>query len=59
MIKTVVKEDVKLKRKLREGEKSSKDTNKGKKRVSFTEDVDFDAVLDAASVGFVETVSFV
>ncbi|MCL7031697.1 hypothetical protein MKW94_006812 [Papaver nudicaule] len=57
LIKSIVKEDVqpKRKRKLKGSQKSSKDTNKRHKTVSFDEDVDFDAVLDAASAGFVET----
>ncbi|OVA13656.1 SNF2-related [Macleaya cordata] len=55
LIKALVKEDVKPKRKLKEGQKSSKDSKKRQKTVSFDEDVDFDAVLDAASAGFVET----
>ncbi|KAI3842165.1 hypothetical protein MKW92_013880 [Papaver armeniacum] len=58
LIKSIVKEDVRPKgpkRKLKGSQKSSKDTNKRHKTVSFDEDVDFDAVLDAASAGFVET----
>ena len=35
--------------------KSGKELKKRKKTISFDDDVDFDAVLDAASAGFVKT----
>ncbi|KAI3993404.1 hypothetical protein MKX01_010147 [Papaver californicum] len=53
LIKSIVKEDVQPKRKLKGSRKSGKDTNKRHKTISFDEDVD--AVLDPASAGFVET----
>lgn len=53
---SLLKDLVKPKRKLKQVQKSEKeDTKKRKKIVSFSEDTDFDAVLDAASAGFVET----
>ncbi|XP_022758452.1 protein CHROMATIN REMODELING 8 isoform X2 [Durio zibethinus] len=55
LIKDLVKEEPRLKRKSKEIQNPSKNKEKRKKTVSFNEDVDFDAVLDAASVGFVET----
>ncbi|KAF9605684.1 hypothetical protein IFM89_018027 [Coptis chinensis] len=55
LIEDLVKEEVKPKRKLKEAQASKKDTKKRQKTVSYDEDVDFDAVLDAASAGFVET----
>ncbi|XP_059626044.1 protein CHROMATIN REMODELING 8 [Cornus florida] len=55
LIQNLVKEEIKPKRKLKEVQKSSKDLKKRKKTVSFDEDDDFDAVLNAASAGFVET----
>lgn len=57
LIKDLVKEEPRLKRKSKEIQKPSKTKEKRKKTVSFNDDVDFDAVLDAASAGFVETVS--
>ncbi|XVF72024.1 hypothetical protein PTKIN_Ptkin12aG0088200 [Pterospermum kingtungense] len=55
LIKDLVKEEPMLKRKSKEIQKPSKNQGKRKKTVSFNDDVDFDAVLDAASAGFVET----
>ncbi|MBA0763965.1 hypothetical protein Gotri_013354 [Gossypium trilobum] len=55
LIKDLVKEEPRLKRKSKEIQKPSKTKQKRKKSVSFNDDVDFDAVLDAASAGFVET----
>lgn len=55
LLKDLVKDEGKPKRKLKEVQKPKKDTKKHKKIASFDEDADFDAVLDAASAGFVET----
>ncbi|XWS76234.1 hypothetical protein CRYUN_Cryun01aG0158000 [Craigia yunnanensis] len=55
LIKDLVKEEPRPKRKSKEIQKPSKNQEKRKKTVSFNDDVDFDAVLDAASAGFVET----
>lgn len=55
LLKSLVNEELSVKRKA----KAQKKVNSRDKRhntVSFNEDVDFDAVLDAASIGFVETV---
>lgn len=52
----LVKEEPSLKRKFKETRKPSKRDGKKVKVVSFREDPDFDAVFDAASAGFVETV---
>lgn len=57
LISSIVKEASRPKRKAKEVQKSSKILKKRLKTVSFDEDGDFDAVLDAASTGFVETVS--
>lgn len=57
LILDIVKEESRPKRKSKEVQKSSKKLKKRFKAVSFDEDGDFDAVLDAASTGFVETVS--
>ena len=46
------------KRKPKEVKSLPKGSGKRHKTVSFNDDVDFDAVLDAASAGFVETVSY-
>lgn len=53
----IVKDRSKPKRKSKEVKKSGNDGGKRLKVVSFDEDNDFDAALDAATVGFVETVS--
>ncbi|RDX94043.1 Protein CHROMATIN REMODELING 8 [Mucuna pruriens] len=57
LIFSLVREERKFKRKVKEDEITNKSKGKGKRRkkVSFDDDVDFDAVLDAASAGFVET----
>lgn len=57
-IRNLVKEE-KPKRRSNLGlvEKSNKKPQKRQKRVAFDDDVGFDAALDAASAGFVETVS--
>ncbi|XP_047315447.1 protein CHROMATIN REMODELING 8 isoform X2 [Impatiens glandulifera] len=54
LIKDIVKEQ-KPKRSLREVPESSKPSKRIRKTVQFDDDDDFDAVLNAASVGFVET----
>ncbi|KAA0038015.1 protein CHROMATIN REMODELING 8 isoform X1 [Cucumis melo var. makuwa] len=51
----IVKDRSKPKRKSKEVKKSGNDGGKRLKVVSFDEDNDFDAALDAATVGFVET----
>lgn len=53
----IVKDRSKPKRKSKEVKKSENNREKRLKVVSFDEDTDFDAALDAATVGFVETVS--
>ncbi|KAL0418631.1 UNVERIFIED_CONTAM: protein CHROMATIN REMODELING 8 [Sesamum radiatum] len=55
LLRNLVKEEPKSKRWLKEVDKTSQNQKKRLKRVSFTEDDDFDAVLNAASAGFVET----
>ncbi|TKY52752.1 CHROMATIN REMODELING 8 [Spatholobus suberectus] len=55
LIFSLVREERKSKRKIKEDKKSNNSTGKRPKKVSFDDDVDFDAVLDAASAGFVET----
>lgn len=55
VIQNLVKEEARPKKRLKEIPKSGKDLKKRKKTISFDDDVDFDAVLDAASAGFVET----
>lgn len=57
VLRDLVKEEPKRKRKLKEVQKSWKNVEKRQKIVSFEEDTGFDAILDAASAGFVETVS--
>lgn len=56
LLRHLVKEEPSLKRKLKDIQKPSKREGKKVKVVSFHEDTDFDAVFDAASAGFVETV---
>lgn len=64
LILSLVKEDRRPKRKLKQDKKlhkvigKPKNTGKRLKTVSFDDDVDFDTALDAASAGFVETVSY-
>ncbi|KAI5315753.1 hypothetical protein L3X38_044929 [Prunus dulcis] len=55
VLSDIVKEKPVPKRKLKQVKKSGKNLEKRLKTVSFDEDDDFDAVLDAASAGFVET----
>lgn len=57
LLRSLVKEEPKSKRKLKEVDKTSQNKKKRLKKVSFVEDDDFDTVLNAASTGFVETVS--
>lgn len=57
VVRDIVREEPRLKRKLKEIRKPSRNPNKKHRTVSFNDDADFDAVLDAASAGFVETVS--
>lgn len=57
VIQNLVKEEARPKKRLKETPKFGKDLEKQKKTISFDDDFDFDAVLDAASAGFVETVS--
>lgn len=56
VLRDMVKEEPRRKRKLKDVQKSGKIIEKKKKIVSFEEDTGFDAILDAASTGFVETV---
>lgn len=56
LLRHLVKEEPRLKRKSKDIQKPSKREGKKVKVVSFHEDTDFDAILDAASAGFVETV---
>lgn len=56
VLRDLVKDEPSRKRKLKEIRKPSKREGKKVKVVSFHEDTDFDAVFDAASAGFVETV---
>lgn len=58
LLRSLVKEDTRPKKKLKEDKKLTKKSGKRVKTVSFNDDADFDAVLDAASAGFVETVSY-
>ncbi|KAK7393386.1 hypothetical protein VNO78_21939 [Psophocarpus tetragonolobus] len=55
LILSLVREEWKSKRKVKEENKSNKSTGKRLKKVSFDDDDGFDAALDAASAGFVET----
>lgn len=57
VLRDLVKEERRHKRKLKDVKKSGKKVEKRQKIVSFEEDSGFDAILDAASSGFVETVS--
>lgn len=57
VIRNLVKEEPKRKQKPKEVPKSSKNVKKRQKTVSFEDDDDFDSVLNAASAGFIETVS--
>ncbi|XP_061352684.1 protein CHROMATIN REMODELING 8-like [Gastrolobium bilobum] len=55
VILSLVKEERRPKRQLKEDKKLHKSSGKRLKTVSSDDDGDFDAVLDAASAGFVET----
>ncbi|XP_027364037.1 protein CHROMATIN REMODELING 8 isoform X2 [Abrus precatorius] len=55
LIFSLVKEERRSKRKSKEDEKLSKGSGKRIKKVSYDDDINFDAALDAASAGFVET----
>ncbi|KAJ8440817.1 hypothetical protein Cgig2_000705 [Carnegiea gigantea] len=55
LLRYLVREDSKFKRKSKELQDSTKESKKQKKAVSYQEDDEFDAVLNAASGGFVET----
>ena len=55
VIPNLVKEEARPKKRLNEILKLGKELKKRKKIISFDDDVDFDAVLDAASAGFVKT----
>ncbi|CAK9149998.1 unnamed protein product [Ilex paraguariensis] len=55
VIQNLVKEESRPKRRLKHVQKLSKNTKKRHKTVPFDEDNDFDAVINAASAGFVET----
>ena len=55
VIPNLVKEEARPRKRLNEILKSGKELKKRKKTISFDDDVDFDAVPDAASAGFVKT----
>lgn len=55
LIRALVKDQPKSKRKVKEVQKSSNKKSKRRKTASLVDDDDFDAVLAAASSGFVET----
>ncbi|XP_058094603.1 protein CHROMATIN REMODELING 8-like isoform X2 [Magnolia sinica] len=55
LLDKLVREETKQKRRLKEIKPTGKGSKKRQKSVAFDEDVDFDAVLDAASAGFIET----
>ncbi|XP_021768814.1 protein CHROMATIN REMODELING 8-like isoform X2 [Chenopodium quinoa] len=55
LLNYLVREESKSKRKLKEVQSPNKESKKKKKVVSYQEDDEFDAVLNAASGGFVET----
>ncbi|XP_031372602.1 protein CHROMATIN REMODELING 8 [Punica granatum] len=55
LLRSFVKDEPSLKRKPKAVQKTDKKKEKRQKISSFNDDDDFDAVLDAASVGFVET----
>lgn len=51
------KQEPKNKRESKKAQKQGSNQSKRQRTASFSDDVDFDSVLDAASAGFVETVS--
>ncbi|XP_050205828.1 protein CHROMATIN REMODELING 8 [Mercurialis annua] len=55
LLANLVKEEPRHKRKSKEVQKPGKKKEKSHRKVSFNDDTDFDAMLDAASAGFVET----
>ncbi|GAB4830543.1 Protein CHROMATIN REMODELING 8 [Ancistrocladus abbreviatus] len=55
LLRDLVREEQKPKPKLKEVQELSKEPKRKRKAISFDEDGDFDAVLNAASGGFVET----
>ncbi|KAI8523062.1 hypothetical protein RHMOL_Rhmol13G0045500 [Rhododendron molle] len=55
VIQDLVKEEPRLKSRLKQVQKPSKNPKKRQKIVSFNEDGDFDTVLNSASAGFIET----
>lgn len=57
LLERLVKEKPKHNLKHKRAEQSNKHSKRKAKTVAYDEDADFDAVLDAASTGFVETVS--
>lgn len=57
LLRDLVKEQPKSKQRLKEAKSPSKNKKKRIKTASLDDDDDFDAVLNAASSGFVETVS--
>lgn len=57
LLQDLVKEQPQRKRQPKEDPKLSNNRKKRQKAVSFDDDEEFDAVLNAASTGFVETVS--
>lgn len=57
LLKRIVEEEPSSKRRSKEVQKKNKHQSKRLKTVSYSEDDDFDSVLNAASAGFVETVS--
>lgn len=57
LIRNLIKEVPKPKRGLKEADKTSRNKNKRLKKVSVDEGDDFEAILNATSVGLVETVS--
>lgn len=57
LLADMVKEESRPKRKAKKVQKPGKKRQRSQKTVSFTDDTDFDATLDAVSAGFVETVS--
>nr|XP_043637698.1 protein CHROMATIN REMODELING 8 isoform X2 [Erigeron canadensis] len=55
ILRSIVKEEPKLKRKQKELPPTNKKLKKRHKTVAFNDDDEFDAVLNAASAGFIET----
>ncbi|KAL5990544.1 hypothetical protein ACLOJK_011446 [Asimina triloba] len=55
LLDKLVSEETKRKRRLKEVDHTRKNSKKRKKSLAFDEDIDFEAMLDAASAGLVET----